>query len=138
MAKPLIVLIDDDRGWIEAVASMLRDVGYDVRAAEDSRQGIELIARLLPSLIVLDLNMPHVSGLEILRELRRRELRMPVLVVSAESEPSAMPNALAAGATAVLAKPVSAETLRWTARRLIQAEVQRRLRTNRQKRRIVA
>lgn len=138
MTKPLIVLIDDDRGWIEAVASLLRDLGCDVRATEDSRQGIDLIARLLPSLVVLDLNMLHISGLEILRELRRRNLRIPVLVVSANSEPSARPNALAAGPTAVLAKPVGAETLRWTVRRLIQAEARRRLRTNRQKRRIVA
>jgi CheY-like chemotaxis protein len=67
---------------------------------------------LLPSLVVLDLNMPHINGLEILRELRGREYRMPVLVVSADSEPSAMPNALAAGATKVLPKPVSAELLR--------------------------
>jgi DNA-binding response OmpR family regulator len=137
MAKPLIVLIDDDRGWIETVASLLRDEGCHVRAAADSRQGVDLIARLLPSLVVLDLK-PHVSGLEILRELRRRQLRMPVLVVSADSDPSAMPNALAAGATRVLPKPVSAEMLRWTVRLLIHPEVRRKFRTNRQRRRIVA
>lgn len=138
MARHLIVLIDDDQAWTDTVGSLLRDEGFEVRTAVDGRQGIELIEQSFPSLVVLDLNMPRGGGLDVLRELRRRQRRIPVLVVSADPEPSALVNARATGAASVLSKPVSAEMLRLTIHQLINLETLARPGTPRPKRRFVA
>jgi DNA-binding NtrC family response regulator len=138
MAKPLVVLVDDDRSWCEAVTHLLRGEGCEVRSASDGRQGLALIAELTPSLILLDPHMPTMGGLELLQHLQRRAIRTPVIVVTGESEPSAIPNALAAGAADALRKPVSADVLRWTVRRVIKLETRRISGSNKRSGRSVA
>jgi CheY-like chemotaxis protein len=83
--QPLVLIVDDD-AWIRSVMTeMLVDEGYAVAEASNGQIGLELAERLQPAVIVLDLALPGRSGLEVLRELKKRRPThdIPVLVVSA-------------------------------------------------------
>jgi DNA-binding response OmpR family regulator len=117
-AQP-IILIDDDRTWLQAAGDVLRDEGFDVRTTDGSERGLELLDYNSPVLVILDIHMPRLSGLDVLRELRRRGSRAPVLIVSGEDEAGLMAQALLEGASSFVRKPVSAELLVRAVRRLI-------------------
>ena len=115
---PMIVLIDDDRSWSESAVALLESEGFEVTTAEDGRRGLELLERTAPLLVILDAHMPRLGGLEVLRELRRRDRSVPVLMVSGEDQAALMAQALAEGASSFLRKPVGAELLLRAVRRL--------------------
>lgn len=106
-----IVIIDDNPTWSEAVIEFLGAEGFTVETAESGRQGLELLDRIDPVLIILDVNLPDTNGLSVLREYRRRNKTSPVLMVSAEDQSSVMAEALSEGAASFLRKPVSPELL---------------------------
>lgn len=119
MKPPLIVLIDDDTAWAEAVAQLLQDEGYEVRTAADGYRGCELLEETDPQLVILDICLPKVDGLEVLRELRRLGRRVPVLMVSAENQSGLVGQAMGDGASGFLHKPVAAALLVRAVRRLL-------------------
>lgn len=127
MATHPIILIDDDRTWLQAAVELLRAEGFEVEAAEDGQQGLELLDRSSPVLVILDIHMPRLGGFDVLRELRRRGQRVPILMVSSEDQAGLMAHALAEGASSFLRKPVAAELLVRAVRRLIGPPDQRLL-----------
>jgi two-component system, OmpR family, alkaline phosphatase synthesis response regulator PhoP len=82
--KPRILVVEDDLSILTGVSMNLRFEGYEVLQAQDGARGLELAVGELPDLIVLDVMMPRVNGYEVLRELRSRGVRTPVLVLSAK------------------------------------------------------
>jgi CheY-like chemotaxis protein len=84
-ATPIILVVDDDRGIREALADALRDEGYFVRVAEDGREALAMIEASAPDLVLLDLIMPAVNGLQVIDALERtpRLARIPVFIVTA-------------------------------------------------------
>ncbi len=119
MATHPIILIDDDRTWVQATVDLLHAEGFDVEAAEDGQRGLELLDRSSPVLVILDIHMPRLGGFDVLRELRRRGEHVPVLMVSSEDRAGLMAQALADGASSFLRKPVPAELLLRVVRRLL-------------------
>jgi DNA-binding response OmpR family regulator len=115
---PTIVLIDDDRSWSQSAVALLRSEGFEVTTAEDGRRGLEVLEQTAPLLVILDAHMPRLNGLEVLRELRRRDRGVPVLMVSGEDQAALMARALAEGASSFLRKPVGGELLLRAVRRL--------------------
>ena len=104
-----IMIVDDEPINIKLVQKYLRDAGYqNFVTTTDSRQAVELIHRELPDVIVLDVMMPHVSGLNILEVVRSdRELaNIPVLFLTASTDEQIKSHALELGATDFLTKPV--------------------------------
>jgi len=81
--------------------------------AARGRQGVELALRDRPALVLLDLNLPDISGAEVLKELRadRRTEHIPVIVISADAMPRQMQHMLSAGAVAYLTKPIDIRDL---------------------------
>ena len=80
--KPRILVVDDEPGVREVTASLLKSQGYEVRVAEDGFDAL-LKLRTMPSdLVVSDLNMPRVSGFELLSVLRRRFPEISVVAMS--------------------------------------------------------
>jgi len=114
-----IILIDDDRTWLQAAVDLLRADGFEVEAAEDGQRGLELLDRSSPVLVILDIHVPRLGGFDLLRELRRRGQRVPVLMVSSEDQAGLMAQALAEGASSFLRKPVAADLLLRAVRRLV-------------------
>ena len=82
--KPRILVVEDDLSILTGVSMNLRYEGYEVIQAQDGARGLEMAVTDGPDLIVLDVMMPRLNGYEVLRELRSRGVRTPVLVLSAK------------------------------------------------------
>jgi DNA-binding response OmpR family regulator len=109
-----VMIIEDEVDAAELFAEMMRVGGYQVLKIYSSTPAIPMISREKPDVIILDIMMPDVSGLEVLRYMRREPelIDIPVIVVSAKSLPSDIKNGLEAGASMYLTKPVSFRELK--------------------------
>jgi CheY-like chemotaxis protein len=103
-----VIVVEDEPDAAELFAEMMRVSGFRVLKTYSSTPAISLIAKELPDVVILDIMMPDISGLEVLRFMRREsQLKdTPVIVVSARSMPSDIQEGLEAGATIYLTKPV--------------------------------
>jgi DNA-binding response OmpR family regulator len=86
MTEHTILVVDDDTAALEAFEAMLTTRGYVVRVARDGAAGFAAIAECVPSAVVLDLHLPTISGLEVLRRLRADGVndRLPVTLVTGD------------------------------------------------------
>ncbi|HET7450846.1 MAG TPA: response regulator transcription factor [Gaiellaceae bacterium] len=105
-----IVVVDDDPSVQEVVRAYLEKDGYHVFVAGDAGGGLDLIARLKPGLIVLDLMLPDRPGEEIAREIRERS-DVPILMLTAKASEEERIGGLALGADDYLTKPFSPREL---------------------------
>lgn len=103
-----VVVVEDEPDAAEMFAEMMRVSGFRVLKSSGSATAIDLIRRERPSLVLLDVMMPDVSGLEVLRFMRREPglKGIPVIVISAKSMPSDIRDGMEAGASLYLTKPV--------------------------------
>lgn len=104
-----IVVVEDEPDTAEMFAEMARLVGYQVHKSFGGIRAIDLIADKKPAAVLLDVMMPDLSGLEVLRFLRRdpRLAAIPVIIVSAKGLPTDIKDGLDAGAEVYLTKPVA-------------------------------
>jgi DNA-binding NarL/FixJ family response regulator len=102
-----IVLIDDDRSWLEALSEYLQRKGFGVVTAADPAEGLALLRNADISVVISDYDMPGMTGLELVRLIRRQQANVAVLVVSSAEEPSLANRVLAEGARAFLPKSAS-------------------------------
>lgn len=109
LSQKCILVVDDEPDTADMLAEMMQLNGYRVLKSNDGARAMRLVAREKPDLVMLDIMMPDVSGLDVLRFMRRdpRLEQIPVLVVSARSTPDEIQAGLKAGATLYLTKPVS-------------------------------
>jgi CheY-like chemotaxis protein len=77
-----ILVIDDEQGIRNLLDTLLRRKGYDVVLAESGRQGLELFRRERPDVIVLDLKMPEMDGLTVLRQIKNLDPGKPVIILT--------------------------------------------------------
>ncbi len=112
--KPLIVIVEDEPDTAEMFSEMMRLSGYEVFKCQGGARGIDVITQKKPDAVILDIMMPDVSGLEVLRYMRREpDLQdTPVVVVSAKSTSLDVRKGLNAGATVYLTKPIGFDELR--------------------------
>src|SRR3981081_2277468 len=107
-----LVLLDEVGSWSRCVIrDVLSDEGYAVVEAADGRTGLRLATERCPDLVLLDLAMPDVTGMDVLHDLKRAHAtqRVPVLVLSAFTR--VLPERDAASVAGVLAKPVDVSKL---------------------------
>lgn len=83
--KKKILMIDDDEDLCEEMAEILKDEGYNVDVAFDGVQGKKLIDTIKYSLYLLDIKMPGISGLDILKYLKEKKIHAKVIVISGNS-----------------------------------------------------
>jgi signal transduction histidine kinase len=107
-----ILIVDDQVANVRVLERLLQQHGYtDLTSTMDAREVLRLCTRLQPDLILLDLQMPHLDGFQVLDQLsaaRGPTEYLPVLVLTADSSPAAKQQALGLGATDFLAKPLDA------------------------------
>ena len=109
--RPILV-VDDEPEILTAVDTSLRMAGYDqVVTLADSRDVIRCMERQIPSLIILDLNMPHIKGGRLLRIIRKPWPRIPVLVLTGSIEVDTAVRCMKIGAVDYMVKPIEADTL---------------------------
>ena len=105
MLLPRILVVDDERPMRASICQCLQAEGYRVLEAVDGVQGLEMIAKEKPALVILDVMMPNLTGLEVAAELRRLDLTIPVLMLTTRQEISEKVEGLNAGADDYLGKP---------------------------------
>lgn len=113
MAKPKILVIEDERALVEVLAANLEREGFEVIAAHDGEEGLRQAQLKLPDLVVLDLMLPVKPGLEVCRALRAgtRTRDIPVVMVTAKAEESDELVGLAMGADDYVTKPYRMKVL---------------------------
>jgi DNA-binding response OmpR family regulator len=105
-----ILVVEDEESIAEAVATRLRSEGFSVTIAGDGPSGVERCRELEPDLVVLDLMLPGLDGLDVCKEIQR-ERPVPVLMLTARDSETDLVVGLAVGADDYLTKPFSAREL---------------------------
>ena len=110
MIRDKIIIVEDDPGISKYLQAALRSHEYDTLLAPDGKTALEMIASHCPDLLLLDLGLPDMDGMTILRNVRKWS-KVPILVVSARSHERDKVEALDAGADDYLTKPFGTEEL---------------------------
>jgi len=109
LSGPLILLVDDDPGISRSVGAGLELEGFRVLPASGGRAGLAAAASQQPDVVLLDLTMPDLNGLDVLRELRGAGNDVPVCILSARDEVDDRVRGLEAGADDYVVKPFALE-----------------------------
>ena len=114
-----VLVVDDDPQLREALSRALELDDYQVATASNGAQALEAISAERPDVVVLDVMMPYVGGLDVCRTLRERKDRLPILVLTARDEVGDRVAGLDAGADDYLTKPFALDELRARLRALL-------------------
>jgi two-component system response regulator HydG len=109
--KARILVVDDDPAARSALEQFLGGQGYAVDAAEDGVAALEISSERPPDVVVTDLDMPRMNGMDLLKKVREQEGAPPVIVVTSLSDFSAAVQAMRAGAEDYLTKPLDLDAL---------------------------
>lgn len=108
---PLILVIDDEDDFRAILGHILARAGYRVEIASGGASGLGKLRELRPSLVICDLSMPDMTGLEVVRQAREEGDRTPVLMVTVRSQMSSVGEAMASGVDDYILKPFEPEDL---------------------------
>ncbi len=117
---PDVLVIDDDEATRYALRVVLEREGMAVSTVASGREGLDACARTPPHLVLLDLAMPGMGGLEVLDALMRTEAAPPVVVITGVGTPETAIRAVQLGAYEYLTKPLDADRVRLVARRAVE------------------
>ena len=109
--RPRVLLVDDHPGIVRALSRLLSTECDVVGVMADGREVAAAAARLQPVVIVVDLNLPDVSGLDVCRQIRDSNPRVKVVVISARIDEAIRDEALAAGASGFFEKSAANELI---------------------------
>jgi EAL domain-containing protein (putative c-di-GMP-specific phosphodiesterase class I) len=121
LARPTILVIDDDAAFMSACVRMLASWGYSVAQATSGEEGLRLAAERQLDVILCDINLPGMSGVEILRAVRGRDKDVPFILMTGGPELETARLAVEWGAQSYLIKPLAAPQLKETLDRAIRA-----------------
>lgn len=109
--KREILLVDDERTLITSMKRVLTEAGYGVRTASNGEAAVAAVRESAPDLVLLDVMMPGMSGLETCRELRASDPKLPIVFLTALDTPEDELKGLASGGNSYIAKTVPDEVL---------------------------
>lgn len=119
--KIRVLLVEDEYFLAQTIEMRLKALGYDCLPAEDGVEALEMVAKNLPDVILMDAMMPRMDGFECTKKLKAddRTKKIPVIFLTARALPEDRKKAFAAGADDYLTKPFEAEDLletikKWT------------------------
>jgi len=115
-----VLTVDDSRTMRELLMSALTDAGFDIVQAVDGLDGLKVLETSVPDVIITDITMPRMDGIDFIKEVRAdaRRRSIPILVLTTETELSLKDRAQEAGATGWIAKPFHPEKLSEAIRRV--------------------
>jgi two-component system, OmpR family, KDP operon response regulator KdpE len=108
--KKRILVVDDEPQITRVLRTALTGSGYEVRTADDGHSGLRSAREWLPDLVITDVSMPNMSGIELCRQLRA-ESTLPIIVLSVKGEEKTKVEALDAGADDYVTKPIGMDEL---------------------------
>jgi DNA-binding NtrC family response regulator len=117
---PVVVVIDDEYLQCEILKTILQDSGYEVYTATSAEDGLELIKRFNPHVVITDLKMKGMSGLELLESISKEQIRTAVIIMTAFGTISSAVDAIKKGAFDYLTKPLDKDLLLITVKNTIE------------------
>ena len=118
-----ILVVDDDANLRWVLQTQLEDAGYEVATAGDGQAALAFVQHTRPALVLTDLKMPGMSGLELLKQIRTEEPDLPVIVITAFGSIQNAVEAVKAGAYDYLTKPIDYDDLALGIRRALEQGV---------------
>jgi two-component system cell cycle response regulator DivK len=118
-----VLIVDDNRASRDLIRAILKPVRCDIVEASHGQQGLDLLRQENPDLVLLDIDMPGLDGLSVVKRIRQDAgyAELPVVAVTAFAMEGDRERGLAAGFTAYLTKPVRAAALRQQVQQLLAA-----------------
>jgi FixJ family two-component response regulator len=108
---PYVAIVDDEEPVRKALSRLLRASGLETESYAGGREFLDAAVLRVPDCVLLDLHMPRMSGLQVLRAVQATRRWMPIVVITAHDAPETREQCLAAGATAYLRKPLEEHEL---------------------------
>jgi CheY-like chemotaxis protein/anti-sigma regulatory factor (Ser/Thr protein kinase) len=121
-----VLVVDDSRVDQQLAAALLEEAGFSVEVAGDGREALESIARRAPQIVLSDLQMPEMDGLQLVEAVRARHPRVPVVLVTAHGSEQIAAAALRAGAASYVPKRNLHDDLVSTLTRVLEAALAKR------------
>jgi DNA-binding NtrC family response regulator len=118
---PRILIVDDERFFREAIRGALEELGVECELVETGEEALKAAEDPRVGVVVLDVRLPGIGGVEVLERLRAWRPALRVIVLSAHTDQDLVLEALRLGATDYLAKPIHEEELRLAVRRALEA-----------------
>ncbi|MEO9749666.1 MAG: response regulator, partial [Marinobacter sp.] len=106
-----ILIVDDEKSFVRSLTFALQEAGYSASCAHTGEDALATLERELPDLVLLDLRLPGMSGMDVLNETARLYPELPVVMISAHGDTRAAVQAVKAGATDYLTKPFALDEL---------------------------
>jgi DNA-binding NtrC family response regulator len=114
-----VLVVDDDQDHNRALAKIFEQTGYRVNTARDGREALNILAEQSFDLVFTDLRMPHMNGLDLLRNMRAMSPEVPVVILTAFGEWETYMDAMDCGCVDYLSKPVRRDDILLTARKAL-------------------
>lgn len=111
MTRPIIYVVDDQPSVCHALREMLNVFGYEVETFESARHFLERFNRDRPGCLIADVRMPGMDGIDLMRELARRSIHLPVILMSGHADVPMAVAAIKAGAEEFIEKPLDDKQL---------------------------
>jgi FixJ family two-component response regulator len=109
--RPLIAVVDDEESVRRALGRMLTASNFETLVFGSGQEFLDSLAGRRPDCVILDYQMPGLTGRDVQRHLARAQITMPIIVVTAHDQPELREQCLADGAIAYLSKPLQRERL---------------------------
>ncbi len=124
--KPHILLVDDEQSIREIFSDYLHLKGYQITQARNGREALERLHRMTFDLIITDLNMPEINGVELIQKLREKNNSIPVIIITGFPSLDTAIRALKGGATDYLIKPINLEEISLKIKRVLEENLIRK------------
>jgi CheY-like chemotaxis protein len=111
MDSPTVLIAEDDAAARSGLAQLITNAGYHVTTAADGREALDQVDRTRPGVVLLDIWMPHLNGLQVLSELKARPTRPRVIVMTADDTPETVLLTLRQDAYQFISKPIELQPL---------------------------
>src|SRR5213080_3521544 len=109
---PSLLVIDDDRSVIPLIRSACKSLPIDIIAADTAEEGLKLLKSRQPDVLLLDVMLPGITGLELFEQVRKIDERVPVIFMTAGSESDTAIEAMKLGALDYLMKPLDVDRIK--------------------------
>ena len=120
-ARSKVLLIDDDES-IRLMLSHILTKDYDIFPAEDGKRGIQLLSKNRFDAVITDLDMPHVTGYDVIQTVRNRGQFIPIIVITGNGSSESEDKALRFGANEYLRKPFKIDSIRSALSKAVSAQ----------------
>src|SRR5256712_5984832 len=115
--QPSILVIDDEQGILDTLRILLKNEGFDVATAQGGKAGLEALKAAAPDIVLTDIRMPQVSGIDILAAVKEQDPETPVVLMTAQASLQSAIQAANQGAFYYIQKPFSNDDLAAICRR---------------------